>query len=143
MRFVPLALVLFALPARGADPDPWLGADKALHFSATFALSAGGYAAAALVTDDRAWRLASGAALGMGAGIAKELRDLAGTGNASWRDLAWDGIGTATGLLTAHLFELAWEHLTGTPPPPPIAPDRTGSGPQGTTASSQPRSGPR
>ena len=39
-------------PARGAD-DSWLGADKALHFSAGFTLSAGGYGLSSLAFDER------------------------------------------------------------------------------------------
>jgi uncharacterized protein YfiM (DUF2279 family) len=113
------AFVLLVAPtARAADPDPWFGEDKAKHFAATWALATGGYAGAAFVTDVREWRLVSGAALGMGAGFAKELWDLAGNGNPSWRDLAWDGIGTATGLLTSYAFDRVWEAWTRPEPLP-------------------------
>jgi uncharacterized protein YfiM (DUF2279 family) len=51
-------------------------------------------------------RLGTGAALGLGAGVAKELFDLHTGGDPSWRDLAWDALGTATGLLVAYLVDL-------------------------------------
>ena len=34
-------------------------------------------------------------------GVAKELWDLSGHGDASWRDLTWDAVGTVTGLALA------------------------------------------
>jgi putative lipoprotein len=55
----------------------------------------------ALKTSDPLTRAAAGATLALGAGIAKELLDLAGTGDPSWRDLTWDVVGTATGVLVA------------------------------------------
>lgn len=113
---IPLALaLLLAHPARASDADPWLGADKAKHFGATWLLATAGYGGASLATDDTAWRLGSGAALAMGAGVAKELWDLSGRGSPSWRDLAWDGVGTAAGLVTAYAFDRAWQAITGEP----------------------------
>jgi putative lipoprotein len=88
-----------------ADPDPWLGRDKALHFSATTALALGGYGASSFKTDAPLTRLAAGVTLGLGAGIAKELVDLGGAGDASWKDLTWDVIGTATGVLVASAID--------------------------------------
>ena len=98
-----VTIVALALPspARGSDADPWLGRDKALHFSASASLSVVGYAGAAFATDDRRARLGIGAGLALGAGIGKELWDLNGHGDPSLRDLAWDVVGTATGLLVA------------------------------------------
>jgi uncharacterized protein YfiM (DUF2279 family) len=61
-------------------------------------LSAGGYAASALVLE-RPWqRAVAGATFALSAGIAKELWDLSGHGDPSWKDLAWDGIGTGVGV---------------------------------------------
>jgi putative lipoprotein len=94
-------------PAHADDPDPWFGRDKALHFGATAVLASGGYAGTALATDDRRFRLAVGAGLGLGAGVAKELWDLSGHGDASWRDLTWDVVGTATGLAVALAIDAA------------------------------------
>jgi putative lipoprotein len=43
--------------------------------------------------------------LGLGAGIAKELVDLGGAGDPSWRDLTWDVLGTVTGVLVASAID--------------------------------------
>lgn len=88
-----------------AQNDPWFGRDKALHFGATFTLAVGGYAGAALFSPSPAVRAASGATLAMGVGVAKEIHDRYAGGDASWRDLTWDAIGTATGVVTAWLFD--------------------------------------
>jgi putative lipoprotein len=96
-----LVSVLAPLPARAADPDPWFGRDKGLHFAVSGTIAAAGYAGAALVTENRTTRAAAGATLALGAGAAKELWDLSGHGDASWRDLTWDVVGTATGVLVA------------------------------------------
>jgi putative lipoprotein len=87
--------------AAGGGGDEWFGHDKALHFGATFVISAGGYGAAALLSEDVRVRLAAGAVLGIGAGAGKELWDLGGHGDASWRDFTWDVVGTAAGLAFA------------------------------------------
>jgi putative lipoprotein len=87
--------------AARADDDPWFARDKALHFGASATLAAGGYALGAALFDGVPPRFATGAGLALGAGVAKELADLAGAGHASWRDLAWDVVGTGAGLLLA------------------------------------------
>ncbi|MGK4002347.1 hypothetical protein WMF31_06975 [Sorangium sp. So ce1036] len=89
------------------DPDPWFGPDKALHFCASAALAGGGYALGALATEDVASRLAAGAVLALGAGLAKEALDAAGAGTPSWRDLAWDALGASVGLGLSVWFDLA------------------------------------
>jgi putative lipoprotein len=91
--------------AHAADPDPWFGSDKALHFSLSAGIAAGGYAVAAQLTDDRRWRLASGAGLAIAAGAGKELLDRYDGGDSSWRDFTWDVIGTATGVGIAWLID--------------------------------------
>jgi putative lipoprotein len=83
------------------DRDPWFGHDKALHFGASVMLASGGYAATSLVTDDRRVRLAVGGGFALSLGVAKELWDLEGHGDPSWRDLTWDVVGTVTGLALA------------------------------------------
>ncbi|MDP3153918.1 MAG: hypothetical protein Q8N23_14695 [Archangium sp.] len=88
------------------DPDPWFAPDKALHFSFSAGIAGLGYGGAALFTEDRAVRLAVGGGLALTAGIAKELLDLAGLGQPSWKDLVWDLAGTATGLLVSWLVDL-------------------------------------
>ena len=95
------ALCLAAPAARAEDSDPWFGRDKALHFTATASLAVVGYGASTFATDDRLLRVAAGVTLGMGAGVSKELWDLGGAGDASWKDLTWDVVGTATGVLVA------------------------------------------
>jgi putative lipoprotein len=109
-RSVPLSLLVsvtasLAGPpvarADSANADPWLGQDKLIHFAASGSLAVVGYAGASMLTEDRPLRLGAGAVLAVSAGVAKELWDLDGHGDPSWRDLSWDLIGTATGLLVS------------------------------------------
>lgn len=101
--------------AQTADADPWWGQDKALHFSASASLAVVGYAGTSMGTDSRPARAAGGAALAVGAGVAKELWDLDGHGDASWKDLSWDLIGAATGVLFS--FAVDWSiHRLFEPP---------------------------
>jgi putative lipoprotein len=101
-----LAVATASASAGAADPDPWLGRDKALHFAASSTIAAGGYAIGALVFDARMDALMLGGALAAVAGIGKEALDLAGLGDPSWRDLAWDGIGLLAGLAAAWSVDL-------------------------------------
>jgi putative lipoprotein len=112
--------VAFVLTSLGAprDPDPWFGRDKALHFSASAAIALGGYGASSFKTTEPLTRAAVGATLGLGAGIAKELADLGGAGDASWRDLTWDVIGTATGVLLASAIDWMIRRTCGPAPRP-------------------------
>ena len=93
--------------ADSANADPWFGRDKLIHFAASGSLAVVGYANASMLTESRPLRLGAGAALAVGAGVAKELWDLDGHGDASWRDLSWDLIGAATGLLVSVGFDWA------------------------------------
>lgn len=97
------------------DADRWTGPDKTLHFVASAGLAAGGYGLASLWTDDRTVQLVAGSSLALGAGLGKELWDLSGRGNASWRDMAWNVIGTATGLALATLADWIWTRLNDRP----------------------------
>jgi putative lipoprotein len=112
------ALFLSAPYAR-ADPtpslDPWFARDKALHFAASAAIAAGGYGTSALVTNEIAGRVAFGAGLAIGAGIAKEALDAAGLGTPSLRDLTWGVIGTAVGVGVCITLDLALRD-----PPKPV-----------------------
>jgi putative lipoprotein len=109
---VALATAMLVAPgARAADPDPWFGRDKALHFGASALLASGGYGATALVTDDRRARLVVGGSFALSLGVAKELWDLSGHGDASWRDLTWDAVGTVTGLAVAAAVDWTIERL--------------------------------
>ena len=96
-----------AATARSADPDPWFGHDKVLHFGASATIAAGGYTVGVLAFDSRSTSILLGSGLALGAGAAKELYDLTGRGDPSWRDLAWDMIGTAAGIGAAWGVDLA------------------------------------
>lgn len=87
--------------SRAQSADDWWGRDKALHFTASAAIAGGGYALGVAVFDAPYARVLLGAGLGVAAGVGKELLDLAGYGDPSWRDLAWDAIGVSVGTLAA------------------------------------------
>jgi putative lipoprotein len=99
-----LVVVLVLRPTPAAAQDDWLGRDKGLHFAATFALAGAGYAGGAVLTREPVVRLGMGATVAMGAGIAKEMADRSG-GDPSLKDLTWDALGTATGLVSAWLLD--------------------------------------
>jgi putative lipoprotein len=69
-----------------------------------------------MLTEDRSLRIGGGAALAVGAGVAKELWDLDGHGDASWRDLGWDFMGAATGLLVSVGVDWAVHRIFQPPP---------------------------
>jgi len=102
--------------AEPAGADPWFGRDKLTHFAASGSLAVIGYAGGSMLTEDRWLRVGAGAALSVGAGVAKELWDLDGHGDASWRDLSWDLVGTATGLLVAVGVDWAVHRMFRPPP---------------------------
>src|SRR6187549_2142143 len=95
------------------DSDPWFGRDKALHFAASASLAAVAYGGASLGTDDRPTRVAVAVTVALGAGLLKEAWDLTGHGDASWRDLTWDVVGTATGVLFACAVDWAIGRMRG------------------------------
>ncbi len=98
-----LLVMLSARPARASepDPDPWFGRDKALHFGVSVVLAAGGYATSSLWLDRRSERALAGGAFSLTLGAGKELWDLSGHGDPSWRDFTWDVLGTGVGLALA------------------------------------------
>lgn len=110
-RLLRAALVLLVAgalsrPVAAAD-DSWFGHDKAAHFGLSTVLAAGSYGVGAAVWDER-WQatlLGLGVALGMGG--AKELADLAGLGQPSWKDFTWDAVGAVVGVGVAFAFDLA------------------------------------
>ncbi|MBJ6765299.1 hypothetical protein JGU66_31425 [Myxococcaceae bacterium JPH2] len=107
-----LALML-ASPAFAASGDEWFGSDKPRHFGACLAFTGAGYGAGALLFDEPSARWLTGAGAGLGAGVGKELYDLARGKTFSLKDLAWDTAGTATGLLASFLvdqFVIALSH---------------------------------
>jgi putative lipoprotein len=125
------AVVASPASARAADPDPdpWIGGDKLLHFGASATLAGAGYAIGAPLLDSRGNALILGGSIALGLGITKEVLDATGLGDPSWRDLAWDGIGTASGLALAWGIDLL---VQGVSPEHPlfVAPhvDRDGAG---------------
>lgn len=86
--------------------DPWFGRDKVIHYGVSASIAGAGYVAGALIFDTRAHALGVGAAAATLAGVGKELADLGGYGDPSWKDLAWDGLGMVTGLAVAWGLDL-------------------------------------
>jgi putative lipoprotein len=118
--FAPLAFaasLISSTPALAAppDPDPWFGRDKALHFGASAGVAGAGYGLSALGTDDIRIRIAFGAGAGVVVGAVKELVDMTGVGDPSWKDFAWDVIGTAVGVGIAISIDLAVRSLRPKP----------------------------
>ncbi len=102
-----LALAFLGRDARAHEKDPFFSEDKALHFTLSAGIASVGYAAFVPITETRSVRLLGGAGVGLLAGVAKESLDLAGYGDPSWKDLAWDVGGVATGVLIAWVVDLA------------------------------------
>lgn len=88
-------------PARAADPDPFFGPDKALHFAVSAGIAGAGYGATTAFTADRWKAFAVGGGAALAAGALKEAYDATGHGDPSWKDFAWDAIGAAVGLAIA------------------------------------------
>ena len=94
--------------ARAQQPaDPWWGHDKALHLSISTGMGAIGYGTLRLVGTNRttSWVAGVGASVTVGAG--KEIADMAGMGDPSWRDFTWDLIGSVVGATIAWSIDLA------------------------------------
>jgi putative lipoprotein len=100
-----LGAAMALAPSPAAARDDWFGRDKALHFGATFVLAGAGYAGASAFSSEPVVRLGVGGGLAMGVGIGKELYDRGHGGDPSLKDLTWDALGTATGLVTAWLID--------------------------------------
>ncbi len=96
-----LALALASRPAAASYADPWFGPDKAVHFGLSVGLAAAGYAAVSPWLAGRNERALAGAAFSLSLGAGKELWDLTGHGDPSWRDFSWDVLGTAVGVALA------------------------------------------
>jgi len=100
-----LAAALVSTTAHAADPDPWFGPDKALHFGISVGLSAGGYGVSSLFLPKPYERAIAGGTFSLALGAGKELYDLSGHGDPSWKDFTWDVAGTAVGLGIALLVD--------------------------------------
>jgi putative lipoprotein len=110
-RLVFITVVIAALfvskEGRASDRDPWFGRDKFDHFVVSSAIASETYLIAAAHVKARGWALVIAGSTSLAIGGAKEAWDLAGHGDPSWRDLAWDVIGTAGGLALAWSVDLA------------------------------------
>ena len=95
--------------ASAEESDPWWGRDKALHFGISAGLAAGGYAASIPFVDKRWQRAAIGSGFALSVGAGKELYDLSGHGDPSWKDFAWDAMGTAVGVAIALAIDVAFD----------------------------------
>lgn len=117
----------FCLAADPVDPDPWFGRDKFLHFGVSAAIAAGGYGLGKATIGGYAGPAILGSSLSLAAGATKELIDLAGYGDPSWRDLTWDVIGTAVGTglclgIDAIVHAASTSSSTSSPPPVTVSP---------------------
>jgi putative lipoprotein len=104
---VALAALFVSNEGRADDSDPWFGRDKFDHFVVSSAIASETYLVAAAHVKARGWALVIAGGTSLAIGAAKEAWDLTGHGDASWRDLTWDLIGTASGLLVAWTVDLA------------------------------------
>ena len=104
--------------ARAAPPDPWWGPDKALHLTVSMAAAGGGYGLAALVTESRGARFGFGLGGALALGVGKELYDLAGPGQASGKDLLFDGLGAVVGALVGLGLDWALSEAAARQDPP-------------------------
>ncbi|WP_158623538.1 YfiM family protein [Corallococcus sp. CA053C] len=98
-------LLLAPASAVAAATNDWFGSDKPRHFAACMAATGVGYGAGAFLFDSTGARLLSGASVGLGVGIGKELYDRSRGKAFSLTDLTWDTAGTATGLLASFLVD--------------------------------------
>jgi putative lipoprotein len=122
MRSVP-AFVFVILCASAAEPPAasaqLLRRDDRLHLGLSSLIAFGTYGVVALVDERESLRVGIGAAVALGAGIAKELWDLSGRGDPSWRDLGFDLVGTGIGLLAGWLLGLVVRRVRGPEESPP------------------------
>ena len=91
-----LVVALFGGPARRGD-DAWLGRDKFLHFAASAAVQCATHAVLRANGNDYGEASRGAAIATLTVGVSKELRDRHRGGDASLRDLAWDGVGGVSG----------------------------------------------
>jgi putative lipoprotein len=104
-----VATVVLLLPTEARADDPWWAPDKALHFGISTGLALGAYGLSTFIVEEPWQRslIAGGASLS--AGAAKELWDMSGHGDASWKDLTWDAAGTTLGVSIALSIDLAYD----------------------------------
>jgi len=93
-----VTVALLVSTSARAEPDPWFGSDKALHFGLSAGIAAGAYATSAVFLQTPRERLIYGASVAVLAGVGKELWDASGSGTPSFKDLTWDALGAIVGL---------------------------------------------
>jgi putative lipoprotein len=81
--------------------DPWIARDKALHFDVSAGIAMATYAVSTYALDARWESLAVAGAFTLAVGAGKELLDMTGIGDPSWKDFTWDAVGTVAGLALA------------------------------------------
>jgi len=101
------AALLALCSQREALAEPWTGTDKLLHFGLSAAIGGVGYAFGVACCETRPWGLMIGGGIGLAAGAAKELLDLAGAGQPSFKAFVWDVAGVALGLGIALSIDMA------------------------------------
>ncbi len=106
------ALFLCANVALADDTDRWWGTDKAAHAAASFGIAGATYSVSACHFSSRVAPLLIGSVVTASAGIGKEIWDSATGGQPSWKDLTWDALGLATGLVVSYLVDLAFRGST-------------------------------
>lgn len=110
-RLLLVSALLLACPLPALAEDSWTGPDKVLHLGVSAAIASAGYGTSSLWLD-RPGRFAVGGGIALGAGVAKELWDLSGGGDPSWKDLAADVAGTVLGLAVAFAVDALIAHVS-------------------------------
>jgi putative lipoprotein len=95
-----LFMATFGGPQR-PNQDPWFGRDKLAHFAVSAVVQGATHAALRSVGNDSGAASRGAAVVTLTVGVGKELWDRRRGGDASVRDLAWDGIGGITGAVAA------------------------------------------
>lgn len=87
-------------------PDAWFGRDKVRHFGASTAIQLLGYGSLRLLGASSGASIVGATVITATAGIGKELHDSRRGGEASMRDLVWDGAGAVAGIGLARLGDI-------------------------------------
>lgn len=102
-----VAVLAFAGPAYGSEDDPWFARDKYLHGGVSVVVAGAGYAGAGLLGAPRPSRALTGLGAAVVVGAGKELWDMRGAGDPSWRDFSWDVAGGLVGVGLSYVLDLA------------------------------------
>jgi len=88
-----------------AQSDAWWGKDKQKHLLVSLSVSAATYVWLGHSGVESSLRMGVTTLLVLSAGALKEARDAMGYGHPSWKDMTWNVIGTAVGLVVAYVVE--------------------------------------